>query len=161
MFSIIVRFLEKSNDEYQRKWCRVDSKIALEYYRNNEGYDDGEFDEFIDFLETDSTTYLNTRNPNAGNKILKANQILGNRIRRDYLSFTFDRPFTFDDFFPHVGVTVSLDDGSFLLNGSLEYAVRDDTSITLDVKRYVGGDGHEYGLKPERSRVYLKVVYYF
>jgi hypothetical protein len=137
------------------------SKVALEYFRNNEGYDDDEFDEFYNFLENDSDLYLTTFDPNIKNKLLKANQILGDRIRRNYLSLTFDRPFTFDDFNPHLGAIISLDDGSFLLNGAIEYAARDDTSITLDVKWYIGDDDTEYGLKPDDYKASLKMVYYF
>ena len=93
--------------------------------------------------------------------ILKANKILGDKIRRNYLSLTFDRPFTFDDFSPHLGTIINLDDGSFLLNGVIDYAVRDDTSITLDTKWFIGDDDTEYGMKPDNFKVNLKVIYYF
>ena len=137
------------------------SKVALEYFRNDEGYDDDEFDEFYNFLKNDSDLYLTTSDENIKNKILKANQILGNRIRRNYLSLTFDRPFTFDDFNPHLGVIINLDDGSFLLNGVIEYAVRDDTTISLDIKGYIGESDSEYGLKPDDYKATLKLQYYF
>jgi len=137
------------------------SRVALEYYRNSEGYNDDEFDEFYNFLQHDSDLYLSTSDEAIKNKILKANQILGDKIRRNYLSLTFDRPFTFDDFNPHLGAIISLDDGSFLLNGAIEYAVRDDTSITLDMKWAVGDDDTVYGLKPDDFIVSLKAIYYF
>lgn len=137
------------------------TKVALEYFRNNEGYSDDEFDEFYNFLKTDSDLYLSTFDTNIKNKLLKANKILSDRIRRNYLSLNFDRPFTFDDFNPHLGAIVNLDDNSFLLNGAVEYAFRDDTSITFDVKWYVGDDDTEYGLKPDDYKASLKVVYYF
>jgi len=138
-----------------------DSKIAIEYYRNAEGYDSEEFDLFYEFLKHDSDLYLTTHDRNVGNKILRANQILGDRVRQNYLSFTFDRPNTFDDFFPHIGVIICLDDGSTLINGALEYTVRDDTSIKLDTRWYLGDDDSEFGLKPSNFEGILKLIYYF
>jgi len=137
------------------------SKVAMEYFRNDEGYDDDEFDEFYDFLKTDSDLYLATSDTTIKKKILKANQIMGDKIRRNYLSLTFDRPFTFDDFNPHLGTIINLDDGSFLLNGVIDYAVRDDISITLDTKWFIGEDDTEYGMKPDNFKANLKVIYYF
>jgi hypothetical protein len=137
------------------------TKISMEYYRNNEGYDDDEFDKFYDFLENDSDLYATTLDDTLKNKLLKANMILGDRIRQNYLSLTLDRPFTFDDFNPHVGTIINLDDNSFLLNGTLEYAVRDDTSITLDMRWFLGDDDTEYGLKADDYKAILKVIYYF
>jgi hypothetical protein len=133
----------------------------MEYFRNNEGYNDDEFDELYTFLENDSDLFITTSDESIGNKILKANQILGDRIRQNYLSLAFDRPFTFDDFNPHIGSIINIDDGSFLLNGALEYAVRDDTSITLDMRWFVGDDDTEYGLKADDFKAILKVLYYF
>jgi hypothetical protein len=154
--SIYVNFAVGANYSFSDN-----TKVALEYFRNNEGYSDDEFDEFYNFLKNDSNLYLTTFEGTLKNKILKANQILGDRIRRNYLSLTFDRPFTFDDFNPHLGTIINLDDGSFLLNGVIEYAVRDDTSITLDMKWYIGDDDTEYGLRPDNFRAFMKVQYYF
>ncbi|MCP3888322.1 MAG: hypothetical protein GY702_05545 [Desulfobulbaceae bacterium] len=137
------------------------SKVAFEYYRNNEGYNDEEFDEFYNFLKNDSDLYLTTLDESIKNKLLKANKILGDRIRCNYLSFNFDRPFTFDDFNPHIGAIINLDDGSFLLNGAIEYAFRDDIILKLDMKWYLGDDDTEYGLKPDDFKTFLKLVYYF
>lgn len=136
-------------------------KTTIEYYRNSEGYDSDEFDGFYDFLKNDSDLYLESPDVNIENKILKANQILQDKIRRNYLSIAFDRPFTFNDYNPHLGTIICLDDGSLLLNGAIEYAVRDDTSITLDLKWYMGSDDSEYGLRPDNFRAFLKVQYYF
>jgi hypothetical protein len=138
-----------------------DLKTSVEYYRNSEGYNDDEFNEYYNFLKNDSDLYLTTRDDNIKSKILKANQILQDRIRRNYLSLTFDRPFTFNDYNPHLGTVICLDDSSFLLNGAIEYAVRDDTSITLDMKWYIGDDDTEYGLKPDNFRAFMKLQYYF
>jgi hypothetical protein len=138
-----------------------DLKIGVDYYRNSEGYDDDKFEAFYNFLNNDSDLYLTSYDETIKNKIMKSNQLLGDRIRRNYLSLTFDRPFTFDDFNPHLGAIISLDDGSFLLNGSIEYAIRDDTSITLDIKWYAGEDDTEYGLKPDNYKAFLKVQYFF
>lgn len=136
-------------------------KTSIEYYRNSEGYDSDEFDEFYDFLKSDSDLYLDSLDDNIANKILKANQILQDGIRRNYLSIAFDRPFTFNDYNPHLGTVICLDDGSLLLNGAIEYAVRDDTSITLDLKWYMGSDDSYYGLKPDNFKAFMKLQYYF
>lgn len=138
-----------------------DSKVALEYYRNDEGYDEDEFDEFVDFVEHEAEIYRLIHDDFSKNKLLKANQILSDRIRENYLSFSYDRPNTFDDFFPHLGVIFCLDDSSFLLNFTLTYNIRDDTSITLDTRGYVGDDDTEWGLKPDDYKVFMKVIYYF
>jgi hypothetical protein len=137
------------------------TKFSMEYFRNQEGYNDEEFDLFYEFLEHDSEIYETTNDESVGNKILKANQILGSRLRQNYLSLTFDRPFTFDDFNPHLGAIINLDDSSFQLNGSIEWAIRDDTNITLDTRYFSGGDETEYGLKPDNYKVILKTVYFF
>jgi hypothetical protein len=138
-----------------------DSKIALEYYRNNEGYDDDEFDDFFNFVDHEALIHRIIDDEFSEKKLLKANQLLGDRIRQNYLSFSFDRPNTFDDFFPHLGLITCLDDGSFLLNGVLAYNARDDTSISLDVRGYFGDSDTEWGMKPDNYRVFLKLKYYF
>lgn len=137
------------------------TKIALEYFRNDEGYSDDKFDDFVDFIDYDAGIYLNTQDETTKKKLLKATQILSDKLRKNYLSFSFDRPYTFDDFTPHLGTIICLDDGSFMLNGMLAYNVRDDTTITLDVKGYVGNDDTEWGLKPDNFRVFLSAEYYF
>ena len=154
--SIYVNFAVGANYSFSDN-----TKVALEYFRNNEGYNDDEFDEFYNFIKTEALTQKLMSDEYSRLKILKANQIIGDRIRRNYLSLTFDRPFTFDDFNPHLGAIINLDDGSFLLNGVIEYAVRDDTSITLDTKWYVGDDDTEYGIRPDNFRLFMKVQYYF
>jgi hypothetical protein len=137
------------------------TKISAEYFRNDEGYDDDEFDEFVHFLEHEAEMYLLLGDGISKGKLLKANQILQDRIRQNYVSLAFDRPFTFDDFNPHLGATMCVDDSSFLLNGALEYNVRDDTTITLDVKAYIGDGDSEFGIKPDDFKVLLKAKYYF
>lgn len=137
------------------------TKIALEYFRNDEGYSDDKFDDFVDFIDYDAGIYLNTQDETTKKKLLKATQILSDKLRKNYLSLSFDRPYTFDDFTPHLGTIICLDDGSFMLNGMLAYNVRDDTTITLDVKGYVGNDDTEWGLKPDNFRVFLSAEYYF
>ena len=104
---------------------------------------------------------MNTQDETTKKKLLKATQILSDKLRKNYLSLSFDRPYTFDDFTPHLGTIICLDDGSFMLNGMLAYNVRDDTTITLDVKGYVGNDDTEWGLKPDNFRVFLSAEYYF
>jgi hypothetical protein len=138
-----------------------DSKVTLEYYRNSEGYDDAEFDEFVRFVETEANNYREMKDENSKNKLLKANQLLVNRIRQNYLSLAYDRPNTFDDFFPHLGAIICLDDGSSLINGAVTYNVRDDTSITLDARAYLGDSDTEWGMKPDDYRIFGKLIYYF
>lgn len=138
-----------------------DSKVTLEYFRNSEGYSDNDFDIFVDFAKHEAKIYRLMHDEFSMLKLLKANQLLDDRIRKNYLSFSFDRPNTFDDFFPHLGVILGLDDYSYLLNGAVTYNVREDTSISLDFKGYVGDSDTEFGMKPENYRVFMKVKYFF
>jgi hypothetical protein len=137
------------------------TKVALEYFRNDEGYSDDEFDEFFNFIKNEALIHRLIGDDFSELKLLKANQILQDRIRRNYLSLNFDRPFTFDDFNPHLGAIINLDDGSFLFNGAVEYSVSDDISIALDTKWYVGDDDTEAGLRPYDFRAFMKILYYF
>jgi hypothetical protein len=138
-----------------------DSKITLEYYRNSEGYNDEEFDEFVKFVGHEANIYRLLNDSTSEKKLLKANQLLANRIRQNYLSISYDRPNTFDDFFPHLGVLMCLDDGSSLVNGAVTYNVRDDTSLSLDARAYLGDSDTEWGMKPDNYRIYLKATYFF
>ena len=138
-----------------------DSKITLEYFRNNEGYNDNEFDEFVDSVKSEAKIYRDIHEESSMLKLLKANQLLEDRIRKNYLSFSFDRPNTFDDFFPHLGIILGLDDYSALINGAITYNVRDDTSISLDARGYLGDSDTEFGMKPENFRLFMKVKYFF
>ena len=137
------------------------TRVALEYFRNDEGYSDDEFDEFLSFIKNEALIHRLIGDDFSRFKLLKASQILRDGIRRNYLSLNLDRPFTFDDFNPHLGTIINLDDGSFLLNGAIEYAVSDDIIISLDTKWYVGDDDTEAGLRPDNFRAFLKMVYYF
>ncbi len=137
------------------------TKVALEYSRNDEGYDNAEFDAFVNFVNHEAQNHQSSGDPTSTQKLLKANQLLGERLRQNYLALSYDRPYTFDDFTPHLGTIICLDDGSFMVNAALMYNVRDDTTITLDVKGYVGDEDTEWGLKPDNYRVFLSVKYYF
>ena len=138
-----------------------DSKVTLEYYRNNEGYNDDEFDEFVKFVEHEAYIHRLLKDEASEKKLLKANQLLADRIRMNYLSIAYDRPNTFDDFFPHLGVIICLDDGSSLVNGVVTYNVRDDTSISLDARAYLGDSDTEWGMKPDNYRIFMKLTYFF
>lgn len=146
-----------------------DSKVSLEYYRNNEGYNKEEFDEFREFLVHDSEIFLegddkySVEDDRLADKIHTANKLLNevDRVRRNYLGITFDRPNTFDDFFPHLNFVIGLDDGSIMIKGTLEYAVRDDTTISFDITGYTGADDTEFGLKTEDYKAYLRLEYFF
>ncbi|MGD9230943.1 MAG: hypothetical protein PVJ20_09035 [Desulfobacterales bacterium] len=137
------------------------TKISLEYFRNSEGYSSGEFDYFYNAVTEAGESYIETQDYRIENKILKTNQVLADRIRQNYLSVTFDRPNTFDDFFPHLNAVICLDDGSFMLNGTIDYAVRDDTTISLDLIGYAGESDSEFGLKPDDYKATLRLEYYF
>jgi len=137
------------------------TKITMEYYRNDEGYDDTEFDEFTEFVNNEAENLQSKNDLSSTQKLLKANQLLGDRVRKNYLALSYDRPYTFDDFTPHLGTIVCLDDGSFMANAMLTYNIRDDTTLTLDMKTYVGDDDTEWGLKPDNYRVFVGVKYYF
>jgi hypothetical protein len=143
-----------------------DMKVGLEYLRNDGGYDDTAFDSFYDFLDDASDTYLMTSDEalkgNIKEDLLTANQILRDRVRQNYMALTVDRPNTFDDFFPHLSLIYCLDDSSYLVTGAVDYTVRDDTTVTLDVKTSGGSDDSEYGgLIPNEFKVTLKAKYYF
>jgi hypothetical protein len=134
--------------------------------RNDGGYDDTAFDSFYDFLDDASDTYLMTSDEalkgNIKEDLLTANQILRDRVRQNYMALTVDRPNTFDDFFPHLSLIYCLDDSSYLVTGAVDYTVRDDTTVTLDVKTSGGSDDSEYGgLIPNEFKVTLKAKYYF
>jgi len=60
-----------------------DSRVGLEYYRNSEGYDDNEFDEFVDFIKHEAEIHRLIQDDFSMMKLLKGNQLLGNRLRKN------------------------------------------------------------------------------
>jgi hypothetical protein len=138
-----------------------DTKVGVEYMRNGEGYDENTFEEFRDFLTHDSQVYLESNDEGIKNKLLRGSRMLQNRIRRNYLAVTLDRPNTFDDFFPRLMTIMCLDDGSFVVNGLVDYLIRYDTTVKLMFSTPVGNEKTEYGLKPSDYRITLEAKYYW
>jgi hypothetical protein len=136
------------------------TRIGLEYLHSAEGYDDDEFGRLQDFF-----AYAELVPPwyagDPGARRQKGTEVLQDRIRRNYLGVSFDRPHTRDDFFPRLNAVVSLDDGSFAMNGLLEYRFEEDTSLKLVLTRLVGDSHTEFGLRPGRGRVTLEIKHYW
>jgi len=142
------------------------TKIGMEYYHNSEGYDEDEFNKFHTFLNDTSQAYLaSSSDPetqaNLGRLLKSGVGLMQKPIRQQYVVLMFERPNTFDDFFPHLNAIMCLDDSSFQLSAALDYNIRDDLTITLDTKSFFGDEDTEYGLKPDDFKVTMKLKYYF
>ena len=142
-----------------------ETTYILEYYRNGTGFTKGEFQDFYQFVDRAYDNYLATGSEALLGRALNLSQ--GNYGRpnpvRDYLYLRVSQkePFDLLYFTPALTTIVNLNDQSFSVSPEVSYTGITNLELRLKATFLVGGDGTEFGEKPNDYRIELRARYYF
>ena len=136
-----------------------DTTIIFELYRNGGGYSTEELSAFYDLARTTAG------NPALASLASRAAAQGYNRPnaaqRYAYLRVSQKEPFDILDFTPSVTLIANTDDHSYALVPEAVYAGFKNLELRLRLALNRGKPSTEYGEKPVRSRVELRVRYFF
>lgn len=135
-----------------------DTTFIVEYYHNGGGYTEAEADRFFDLARAA------VPNPALAGVAASAAQGYNrpNAMRNyGYLRVSQKEPFDILYFTPALTLIDNLDDHSYTLIPELAYTGFDDLELRLRVALNRGNASTEYGEKPVRSRLELRLRYYF
>ena len=142
-----------------------DTTYILEYYRNGTGFTEEESQNFYRFVDQAYDQYLATGSTASLGRAL--NQGQGNYGRpnpmRDYLYLRVSQkePFDFLYFTPALTTIVNLNDPSLSIAPEVVYTGITNLELRLKATFLVGGEGTEFGEKPNDYRLEFRARYYF
>jgi hypothetical protein len=142
-----------------------DTTYILEYYRNGTGYTKDEFQDFYHLIDQAYDQYVNT-----GSSALlgtASNLSQGNYGRPNagldylYLRISQKEPFDILYFTPSLTTIMNLRDPSFSIAPEVTYTGVTNLELRLKATFLVGGEGTEFGEKPNDYRLEFRARYYF
>ncbi len=148
-----------------RYLSQQDTTYILEYYRNGTGFTTDEAQNFYSFVDRAYDQYLATGNTAPLGKALNLGQ--GNYGRpnpmRDYLYLRVSQkePFDFLYFTPALTTIVNLNDPSLSIAPEVVYTGITNLELRFKATFLVGGEGTEFGEKPNDYRLEFRARYYF
>lgn len=135
-----------------------DTTFIAEIYRNGSGYTEAEMDRFFDLVRAAETNpALATVAASAAQGYNRANAMRN----YGYLRVSQKEPFDILYFTPALTLIANLDDRSYALIPELAYTGFDDLELRLRLAFNRGDNSTEYGEKPVRSRLELRLRYFF
>jgi hypothetical protein len=142
-----------------------DTTYILEYYRNETGYTTDEFQDFYHLIDQAYDQYLNTGSSALLGKASNLSQ--GNYSRPNagldylYLRVSQKEPFDILYFTPALTTIMNLRDPSFSIAPEVAYTGITNLELRFKVTFLVGGEGTEFGEKPNDYRLEFRARYYF
>lgn len=138
--NIICEYIYKGDGYNQKNWDAFESFIAYSH------------DQFKKGLFLDSVT----------SHLLQANQIINFRqMRKNYFFTRISNPAILNKIDGALVLFLNLDDGSFLVNPSLEYKINESSAIGVSSNIFVGGKTKEFGMMHWGQDISLTYKYYF
>jgi len=139
------------------------TNIICEYIYNGDGYNQRNWDGFEGFV-----TYNNDQFKqglfldSATGNLSKANQLVTfGQMRRNYFFTRISNPSIFNKIDGALVLFVNLDDSSFLVNPSLDYKIKQDSTVGISSNIFVGGKTKEFGMIHWGEDVTLIYKHYF
>lgn len=162
-----------------------DLTLIVEYYHNQDGYDNEEMDAYIDFLkyaggayEGDVNTVLLAKNrnpslplPNYHSKVTLLS--LGNglydfaNLRKNYLHTSLSKPYVANRFHLGLNIIINIDDyidkrgKSGFFRPSITYTAKPNWNFTLYSQLYLGANDTEFGMLAYDYGVFGVIKYFF
>jgi len=142
-----------------------ETTYILEYYRNGTGFTKDEFQDFYRFVDRAYDQYLTTGSDALLGRALNLSQ--GNYGRpnpmRDYLYLRVSQkePFDILYFTPSLTTIMNLRDPSFSVAPEVVYTAITNLELRLKATILVGGEGTEFGEKPNDYRLEFRARYFF
>lgn len=142
------------------------TNLIIEYFFNQDGYSQSEWDEFIEMVKDASSKI---KNPSIGFDagIFKENLRLANSLmtyrslRKDYLFFRLSNPEVFDCYDSQLSVLLNVDDKSCVIMPLVDYKGFKDLSLRFGINWFTGNSQSEFGLVPQTTELQLKARYFF
>lgn len=136
-----------------------DTTFIAEYYRNGSGYTKAEMDRFFDLARA---AEINPALASAAARAAAQGYNRPNAMRNyAYLRVSQKEPFDILYFTPALTLIANTDDRSYALIPELAYTGFDDLELRLRLALNRGDAATEYGEKPVRSRLELRLRYFF
>jgi len=134
----------------------AETTYIVEYYRNGQGYTEGEAEVFYTLVEGATETQLRQLREISGS-YLKPN------FMRDYLYLRASQkePFGWLYFTPAITSILNINDGSFNLIPEIIYTGVTNLELRFRINLLAGNEGTEYGEKPNRWKTEARARYFF
>ena len=142
-----------------------ETTYILEYYRNGTGFSKDEFQDFYRLIDRAYDQYLTTGNSALLGKAQNLSQ--GNYGRPNngqdylYLRVSQKEPFDILYFTPSLTTIINLRDPSLSIAPEVAYTGITNLELRLKATFLVGGEGSEFGEKPNDYRLEFRARYYF
>jgi len=142
-----------------------ETTYILEYYRNGTGYTEDEFQNFYQFVDRAYDQYLATGSSAFLGRAQNLSQ--GNYGRPNpmqdylYLRVSQKEPFDILYFTPALTTIVNLNDPSLSIAPEVVYTAITNLELRLKATFLVGGEGTEFGEKPNDYRLEFRARYFF
>lgn len=142
------------------------TNLIIEYFFNQDGYSQSEWDAFIDLVKDAISKF---KNPPVGFDagIFKENLRLANSmmtyrsLRRNYLFFRLSNPEVFDSYDSQIAVLLNVDDRSCVIMPSVDYKGIKDIAIRVGINWFKGDSQSEFGLVPQTTELQMEARYFF
>lgn len=139
------------------------TNIICEYYYNGDGFNGKEASRFRNFVKESNDNFKQ----NYFKEIMRFNLLQANEIikfreyRRNYLFARISNPNIKEKIDGASAFIFNLDDGSFLVNPTIDYKISENTTIGFSSISFFGNKDAEFGLTPWNSSFSLIYKYYF
>ncbi|MEK9148426.1 MAG: hypothetical protein AAB267_00105 [Candidatus Desantisbacteria bacterium] len=142
------------------------TNLIIEYFFNQDGYSQSEWDEFIEMIKDASSKF---KSPPAGftEGIFKENLRLANSLmtyrslRKNYLFFRLSNPEVFAHYDSQLSLLLNVDDGSCVVMPSMDYNGFENIILRFGVNLFFGDSQSEFGLVPQNTELQLETRYFF
>ena len=146
-----------------RYLTEAETTYILEYYHNGAGGDKVEFSDFYSFVDFGYARYILSGDAGQIKQAAALSTYQGFTPMTDYLFLRIMQKDAFGVLYmtPAVTTIVNLLDGSASLAPELTYKGLTNLELRLKAAILLGGNGKEFGEKPNRWRVELRARYFF
>lgn len=139
------------------------TNIICEYIYNGSGYNDKEWDNLMEFIKYSYNGYKSGffRELMELN-LLQANSLMTfGKLRRNYIFTRISNPDIFGKIDGASVFLINLDDGSLLINPSLDYGVSKNTTIGFSGFIFSGKSDTEFGMTHWKGEIAMIYKYFF
>jgi hypothetical protein len=146
-----------------------ETSLALEYFFNGEGYDDGQRDAYLRALDESYAASTDPHLSPAEREQALQSYLAGAAVpysgglglRRHYLQASWSRSHLHGDLSLNARALVGLSDGAVAFTPGLGYAPRGNVTLSLDGVLLLGPDSSEYRLAPVHGAIQAHVTVLF
>ncbi len=139
------------------------TNIICEYIYNGDGYNGKEWDDIKNFVKYNNAEYKRGYLKDVAlSNLLVSNKIISFReVRRNYIFARLNNPEILAKTDGAIVLILNADDKSFLINPSVDYKLKANTTIGLSALIFAGKNDTEFGMVPWKSEISMVFKFYF